>query len=212
MLGQYNWLLHSCTQRAQRQSGGAHGRCLCQLHILHPPQLTAIATATLPPSSLEMCCHYCAPLFSLSAISMEIFDPRKLLRCHSSLVEQARCARGRRCWRRWRWRCTKIWRNYTTRPLASLIPHHPRALTLFQPLSHFSQPSHSSFCPLFFREENTSDKTKYEFTKSYLEYIQDRTFYKLDQFGVGRYGHQCRQGDKDALTKASKCRNLERSD
>ena len=122
------------------------------------------------------------------------------------------CARGRRCWMRWRWRCTKIWRNYTTRPLASLIPHHPRALTLFQPLSHFSQPSHSSFCPLFFREENTSDKTKYEFTKSYLEYIQDRTFYKLDQFGVGRYGHQCRQGDKDALTKASKCRNLERSD
>ena len=48
MLGQYNWLLHSCSQRAhsQRQSGGAHGRCLCQLHILHPPQLTAIATAT----------------------------------------------------------------------------------------------------------------------------------------------------------------------
>lgn len=132
MLEQYNWLLHSCTERALSKAIWGRPRALpLSVNILHPPQLTAIATATLPPSSLEMCCHYCAPLFSLSAISMEIFDPRKLLRCHSSLVEQARCARGGRCWRRWRWRCTKIWRNYTTRPLASLIHELSHFFNLF---------------------------------------------------------------------------------
>ena len=134
-------------------------------------------------------------------------------------------------------RCsTKIWRNYTTRssPSPSCCHTHPSSSTSSQTFSNLFLTSHNLFIHLsaLFGKLNpfhkntgsqiienlpfcrmlTSGKTMLcEFTKNVASstFIEYRTFCKLDQFGVGRYGHQCRQGDKHALTKtAFKCCNL----
>ena len=129
MLGQYNWLLHSCACTLKGNLEEPRGVASVSKHIAptsthrncHCYIATLLIEDVLPfmPCLLSGCSVWIdmAELDASSTFWMDIFDLRKLGCCHSSLVEQGRSAWGMRC-------STKIWRNYTTRLLnLTLLPH-----------------------------------------------------------------------------------------
>ena len=132
MLGQYNWLLHSCHSALSKAIWWRPGALPLSVNILHPPRLAAIATLLIEdglPIIVRVifysCKHEVAEFQHFEWRSL-----RKLVCRHSSLVEQAVRARGRRCFDQ---NLEKL--HHSTHP-HPLIPH--QLSHFFKPLSNIS--------------------------------------------------------------------------
>ena len=192
MLGQYNWLLHSCACTLKGNLGAPRGVASVSKHIAptstHRNCHCNIATLLIEDVLLSLpgCLPGCyistmASLFievaeldtyfwSLSSFWMDIFDLRKLSCRHSSLVEQARFAWGLRC-------STKIWRNYTTRSSPSPSCHtHPSSSTSSHTFSNLFLTSHNLFIHLSalfgklnpFHKNTGNPESRYQMYKSLI--------------------------------------------